>query len=402
MLVAAIMYLVHPLYPAKRTIQMLEIDLELYRTAFYSLLISSILALVFVVHRMRNLDWPGAVIRIFHLYFIIGALGWIRLAFIHSQVRMEDLSGSLLMYFLSTYILCLALIDRARGWKVAGLLGVLHVLLAAFTLSLAEASSRLEVVSVYAIVICLPLAVVEFRRAFHERNFGHAVIGAALTLAVAGGAVQVALLAAHDLPGAFQIALIVSATGYLLLGIGFLVTVLLSKHQQLTKLALRDPLTSLLNRRGLEQALCSMSGLAGRQGKPMSAIAIDIDHFKQINDTYGHDCGDQVLQSLSDALRNTIRDSDVCCRLGGEEFVIVLPLTGLAEAAPLAERLRTTIEGLVVKYCAESVSLTASLGLACQEGPFHLDTLLKDADKMLYAAKSAGRNRVERPNGLHQ
>ena len=150
-------------------------------------------------------------------------------------------------------------------------------------------------------------------------------LGAALMLPVTGGAAQVALLADHDLHGAFQIALIVSATGYLLIGIGFLAAVLLSKHQQLKKRALRDPLTGLLNRRGLEQALHSMSGLADRQGKPISVIALDIDHFKQINDTYGHDGGDHVLQSLSDVFRSAIRDSDVCCRLGGEEFVITAP-----------------------------------------------------------------------------
>jgi two-component system, cell cycle response regulator len=132
------------------------------------------------------------------------------------------------------------------------------------------------------------------------------------------------------------------------------------------------------------------------RGKALSILAIDVDFFKMINDTHGHDVGDKVLQELAVRIRQHTRSIDLCCRTGGEEFVLVLPSTDIAAAAVIAERLRKSIasKSFAVKL-AEGVPVTISIGLAgLGLVDDSLDKLLKRADEALYAAKREGRNRV--------
>lgn len=154
-----------------------------------------------------------------------------------------------------------------------------------------------------------------------------------------------------------------------------------------------DPLTGVGNRRWLDVELKQRMAQLKRQNAPFSALMVDIDHFKAVNDSLGHDAGDAVLVAVAKELRTTLRDMDVLCRIGGEEFVIVLPGTE-AEAASLAcERLRKAIENATFAFNDKIIPVTVSIGLTSALANDTQETLLKRADDALYASKRSGRNR---------
>lgn len=159
--------------------------------------------------------------------------------------------------------------------------------------------------------------------------------------------------------------------------------------------ALKDPLTGVNNRTAMNSALIRETELARRHGNPLSLIALDIDRFKQINDTYGHLAGDHVLKTVADAIADCTRSSDILFRSGGEEFLIVLSNTGKDGALLLAERIRQTIEENEYYYADHVLTVTASLGVACFSKGDNSENLFEKADMALYAAKSAGRNCVK-------
>ena len=161
-------------------------------------------------------------------------------------------------------------------------------------------------------------------------------------------------------------------------------------HQSIT-----DALTRLHNRRYLYETLPREIVRAQRNGTTIALIAVDLDHFKRINDSYGHEAGDMALRWVGSVLMKTVRGSDVVCRHGGEEFCVALPEASLEAAEAKAEEIRAALEGLELEYCGRPLKVTASFGVAAfpQHGE-DADTLLRMADEALYKAKSAGRNRV--------
>lgn len=172
---------------------------------------------------------------------------------------------------------------------------------------------------------------------------------------------------------------------------------MLDAAQRIERLAITDPLTGLYNRNFLYEMLPLMIAEAHRYEKPLSLIILDVDHFKQFNDTWGHDVGDLVLKHVAKLLQNNIRSADIPCRYGGEEFVIVLPDTHLENAVRAAEKIRNVVEDtpLVLEDQPEPLRVTLSLGVAELKKEDTLDTLIRRADQALYAAKRGGRNRTE-------
>lgn len=158
----------------------------------------------------------------------------------------------------------------------------------------------------------------------------------------------------------------------------------------------RDVLTHLLNRKFFNVILGKEAGYARQSGSPFAVLAIDIDHFKQINDRYGHEAGDRVLQHLASLLGNNSRGGDYVFRLGGEEFLILLANIGLADAQAVAEKLRHQVESEEFPLDNDnSISATISIGLALYNGHPDYQQVLRRADEALYLAKNSGRNRVE-------
>jgi two-component system cell cycle response regulator len=168
------------------------------------------------------------------------------------------------------------------------------------------------------------------------------------------------------------------------------------KVQQSIELALFDPLTGLNNRRFLESHLSTMLENARMRRAPLTLMILDIDHFKRVNDTHGHDAGDEVLKGFADRLRGIIRGGDLLCRLGGEEFVIVMPGVNVAAATRIAERARQAIEQeeFVINAAGRSIRITASIGLAERRDGNDSHQLYRRADQALYRSKAEGRNRV--------
>ncbi len=163
------------------------------------------------------------------------------------------------------------------------------------------------------------------------------------------------------------------------------------------QLIMTDDLTGLYNRRYLKERLSEEFERSKRYSLPISCMMLDIDRFKAVNDRFGHPAGDIVLKRLAKLLVRTLRHGDVCTRVGGEEFFIVLPHTMLAGALVVANRLRTSVEDTVFKLGRKQTSITLSIGL-CNlpaHGPADANDFLRMADDALYAAKRKGRNRVE-------
>lgn len=167
-------------------------------------------------------------------------------------------------------------------------------------------------------------------------------------------------------------------------------------HSRLYEQIGSDPLTGCANRRGLEKQLLGVCRLARRREGIVAIAAIDIDHFKDINDSHGHPEGDRVLRQLATIMMNTARDSDTVARLGGDEFVIILPDSDLLGTRAFAERLRERVRGATFGPPGAGLSITISIGVAVGEGKAQLepDRLLGDADQALYDAKAGGRDRV--------
>ncbi|HKG52765.1 MAG TPA: diguanylate cyclase [Anaerolineales bacterium] len=168
-----------------------------------------------------------------------------------------------------------------------------------------------------------------------------------------------------------------------------------SLQTKLREQAIRDPLTNLFNRRYLEETLERELARAGRENYSVCVMMIDLDHFKRVNDTYGHEAGDEVLKALAMTLSEECRRGDFACRFGGEEFVVVMPNINLTTAYERAESVRQSLNSLHVPYGQYKLTITISMGIACF--PINGETreaVLRAADQAMYGAKEAGRDHI--------
>ncbi len=179
------------------------------------------------------------------------------------------------------------------------------------------------------------------------------------------------------------------------------VTAIAAYEKKLTEMNLKDGLTGIYNRRFLETKLVDEFERYRRYKRPLTLILFDIDFFKKVNDTYGHQCGDHVLKVLSSYVDSSIRKIDTVARYGGEEFCLILPETNLESSLIVAERLRENVAQKEITFMDSSISITISMGVAeAFEGIDSPEELLKRADEALYEAKRSGRNRVVTAHSL--
>lgn len=172
---------------------------------------------------------------------------------------------------------------------------------------------------------------------------------------------------------------------------------LIESNLMLKEMASTDPLTGLANRRIMMETLRREFGRCSRGDQPLSLIMVDADHFKRVNDTYGHQQGDVVLNALADLLRKHLRPYDLAARFGGEEFAVILPETPMSEAVKVAERLRSGAQSLLFDNELKNLQVTISLGVSTSPTPrIHSEEdMIREADNALYKAKQNGRNRTE-------
>jgi two-component system cell cycle response regulator len=172
---------------------------------------------------------------------------------------------------------------------------------------------------------------------------------------------------------------------------------LLESNRKLEELSLTDQLTKLRNRRAFEQEFATMFSAAQRHSRPLSLGIVDVDHFKTMNDRYGHMAGDLVLRAIAQMLDANTRDSDIVARVGGEEFAVLLPDTPLFEAVQVAEKLRSSVASSIITVAGVDHHVTVCVGVACSSYSRLRDTqeIYRAADAALYRAKESGRNRVD-------
>lgn len=168
-----------------------------------------------------------------------------------------------------------------------------------------------------------------------------------------------------------------------------------TRAEDLSKLAITDALTRCMNRRGITMALLDAMAQAERYGTPLSVALGDIDNFKPINDQYGHEAGDKVLVNIASVLADSLRMPDKVGRYGGEEFLIILPHTNMAQAKKIVDRIRASVGNARTPIGADKkLKVTISMGVTQFRKGEDLEQLLSRADQALYASKQAGRNRV--------
>lgn len=238
------------------------------------------------------------------------------------------------------------------------------------------------------LVVMLSVPVVMVGARFSKRGLAvGAPVSALLIIAVTVG-VDPSYVAAYPESLAVPLALVLIIAVYLARVVDSDV-----RHREDSTL---DQLTGLLNRRGLERRFAEIAEQAALHRHPVSVVVADVDHFKRINDAYGHPVGDAVLRGLADAMRRNLRTSELLYRFGGEEFLLALPGACAADAFEVAEKLRVAVEEL----SPEGLPVTCSFGVAtAEDGEVVFERLLLAADTALYAAKRFGRNRVEQSAG---
>lgn len=177
------------------------------------------------------------------------------------------------------------------------------------------------------------------------------------------------------------------------------ITVACKRVSELERLLVRDYLTGLYNRKFFMERFVEEMAWAIRYGEPLSLMILDIDHFKRINDIYGHSCGDEVLKKIAKIMLSAVRQEDIVARYGGEEFSVLLPNTCIDGAATTAERLRLAVENSDISCepeCKDKLTITISIGVTMYDGmgESSVDTLIGQADAALYEAKNKGRNMI--------
>ncbi|MFD2364951.1 GGDEF domain-containing protein [Pseudoduganella sp. GCM10020061] len=193
-------------------------------------------------------------------------------------------------------------------------------------------------------------------------------------------------------------------TGYCLLivnGFGFLLLCKYKDDRTMEELATIDSLTGLLNRRAFFERTDAARALSLRLQKPFALMMLDIDHFKRLNDRFGHATGDEALSVFARTVRGELREHDIMGRLGGEEFALAMPGTDLAGALQAAERLRVAVSEAPVLTDGNFYRMTVSVGVVVVDPNEHINSALARADHALYAAKSGGRDRVESGEAIH-
>jgi diguanylate cyclase (GGDEF)-like protein len=352
------------------------------------------LAQMLIVYVLSDANSPPAGLGLFTVYFMAALLGWIAVTLQASTDAPLVIDVPSVAAILNSYILFMAAGQRARRHGGRLVLGIL-CLVACMSVFFLPPGDMFLMQAAASMLFFGAAGLVFLMRARAEQNVGDAIMAFAGMLMCVG--MPLALfqaIADDDVALASTIAFGVHSCAYLLVAIGFLASVLVEYQQNLAHMATEDPLTRLLNRRGLENALQVSLSRAARAGTPTAAVMVDIDHFKQINDSFGHDTGDQVLRAIAASLQRVSRAADVVARIGGEEFLMILPDTDVAAARVLAERIRGAIGDHPLLVAQQRIPVTVSLGVAGAQGDVDLDTLVAEADQAMYLAKRGGRNRV--------
>ena len=372
-----------------------KINLEFYVYALFMVIFVAMTAILLVMKTLQNKELSFPALHTYYLYFASGIGGFLVLAIKDGIGLTFELSITIITFIVSSFILLLAVGEFPNQSKGKIVIQLTHLALVAVSLFISNIAYQILFLSIYIIATYSLISYFSMYTAKRERNIGSSIIGfTSMVMVITGFTMLYLFIGLHNIAYVYYVSVISSATGFLLVGIGVLALILIRQYQQLSQLATQDPLTGLLNRRGMEHALLLSIGAAKRFGRFISVIALDVDFFKKINDRYGHDAGDAVLVEISKVLSATARKSDVCCRIGGEEFLIVLPDTDTKGVMAAAQRVHQSVSAMSVHHGSHIITATCSIGIATQKGDITIETLLKEGDEALYQAKEIERNQI--------
>jgi diguanylate cyclase (GGDEF)-like protein len=360
----------------------------------YSLLFSITAAQVVVIYLLNNSTLPPRALGIYTIYFVAAALCFIAILLQLSAGAVLSIDVAAIVSLVTGYLLVLATAARAEVLAGRLVLGVV-CLCAALSAFFLDNHSMFLLESCTIALFCLLITIYSIRNYTHNKNLGDLVLGVTSTFTFFGIAIANYLLfQSGNLYEAKTLLYTLYSCVYALVFVGFLTSVLSDYQQHLVQLATEDPLTRLFNHRGLVEAVNVSLAVAAREGLSTSALMVDIDHFSKVNDNFGEEAGDQVIRQIAGILTRLARASDVIARIGGEEYLLILPDTPLESAHILAERIRAAIDDQPLLVHRQSIHITVSLGIACTTGTVNLDDLTQAADRAMYLAKRGGRNRV--------
>ncbi len=373
---------------------MVEIFPENWAVLHLGLIFCLTLAQLLVVYVLSDHHNPPMGLGLFTVYFMAALLGWIAFTLQQGAIAPMTLDVPAVAAMINSYLLFLAAGQRANkhvgrivlgGCCLAGCLSVFFL----------NPKAMYVVYSALSGFFFAAAGLLCAYRAYSKHNVGDGIIAGAAVLMVASVPIAFYQLFTSD---NLQLARVITFGAYtwsfVLLAIGFLTSVLIEYQQHLSHLAVEDPLTGLLNRRGMEDALRVSMARANRENAQTSAMMIDIDHFKNVNDSFGHETGDNVIREVAAILERMSRASDVVARVGGEEFMLILPDTDASAARLVAERICRILGERPLRVDQQSIPVTVSIGVACSRGETSLDELCQEADRAMYLAKRGGRNRV--------
>ena len=358
------------------------------------LIFSVTLAQMLVVYVLSDSSNPPAGLGLFTVYFMAALLGWIAFTLQEGAATPLGVDVPAFAAILNSYLLFIAAGQRAGVYQGRVFLGLI-CLFGCLSIFFLPARQMFATQAALSTLFFAAAGILSARRSLREKNIGDMIIAYAALIMVVGIPIALYQLTTQEDSTLGQtIAFGAHSWAYVLVAVGFLASVLIEYQQHLSHLATEDPLTRLLNRRGLEDALRVSMANASRRGLVTSAIMIDIDHFKKVNDSFGHETGDSVIRLVAGMIERMCRGSDAVARTGGEEFLVILPDTDPASARILAERICSAVGEFPLMVEQQRIPVTVSLGVASATGELDLEELVQEADQAMYLAKRGGRNRV--------
>ena len=294
-------------------------DLNFYIFGLHAVIGCVTAAVIIVFYSFKVEKVEGISNTFFQAYLLLGVIAWFGNILRDAGILPVELTWSASGYVIVNATLLFSLYEYARRNVIAPLVITAHLIVIGYFFNTSDYIHLFLAVSYYGIVFSSIVIIGQARKAVQTRNVGYAFIAFAAFIVFSSSIIQIYILKdTQDIELTYGFALMHSAIGFIMVGLGFGAILLFDKQKQLTNLALYDPLTGLMNRRGLDFKLTVSLDSAKRSDKCLSAIAVDIDFFKNINDTYGHDGGDVVLEEIGKLLSSHARSGDICCRFLGE------------------------------------------------------------------------------------
>ena len=366
-----------------------------YHGFFVFLLITVVTCSIIATRLMRS-SFNNRSIYLFNLFFYLGVIGFAWLWIQDLLDLTPSFRSGVVIYMISMTLLQLSIYNHDEPSRFNKIIIAHGAIFSVFAL-LTQNINQLALVEACFTLSVLP-ALIYFttKRAVCEKNIGNTVLSMAQCILLLVPISQLSIIThEHNLATLYSLTVIAHATVFVMTGLGLITTLLVDEKKRYLELSLKDPLTGLYNRRGLQFIIEQQQLFSPSQTSSLFACVVDIDYFKRINDSYGHDGGDLVLEVFSDLMKHHLKKEDLCCRLGGEEFLLLFFATDISSAKQFLEGLRKTFETSQIAYREHRISVTASFGLTNWQPNDSFESLVNRADKAVYAAKNNGRNRIE-------